>query len=171
MSGSPEKNDWQEVDANPVVQAALASARSEAAQSPLVTESTGVVTVLAQLVYVAGQVVIVDSHTRGVVEMSHVDEVAVQSTHAAPPDPHRVSTNPAKHVPVMQHPGHDIIVHAVAQTPLVHTPLAWVQSVHAAPPVPHWVFDSLVTQMSPAQQPVQFIESHSGGVATQVPVD
>jgi hypothetical protein len=113
----------------------------------------------------------VDSHTRGVVEMSHVEEVAVQSTHAAPSDPHRVSRNPAKHVPVKQQPGQDIIAHAVAQTPLVHTPLVAVQSVHTAPSVPHSVFDSLVTQMSPAQHPVQFVESHSGGVATHVPVD
>lgn len=103
--------------------------------------------------------------------MSHVVIVAVQSTHEAPPDPHRVSMNPAKHVPVKQQPGHDIDVHVGLHTPLLHTSLVVVQSVHAAPPVPHCVFDSLVTHVSPAQHPVaQLVELQRGGVATHMPV-
>jgi hypothetical protein len=170
MSGSPLKKDWHDVELKPAEHAAFASARSDDPQSPLVTESTGVVTVDPHPPYVAGHVV-VDSHTRGVVEMSHVVIVVVQSTHEAPPEPHRVSRNPAKQVPVKQQPGHDIAVHVGLQTPPLHTSLVIVQSVHAAPPVPHWVFDSLVTHMSPAQQPVaQLAALQSGGVATQVPV-
>ena len=46
-----------------------------------------------------------------------------------------------------------------------------VQSWHARPPVPHWVSISLVTQMSPAQQPDgHVLGPHFGGVGTQLPV-
>jgi len=50
--------------------------------------------------------------------MSHVVDVAVQSTQAAPPDPQRVLRNPPKHVLLWQQPGHVFVVHVAPQTPL-----------------------------------------------------
>jgi hypothetical protein len=58
----------------------------------------------------------------------------------------------------------------LVQVPPVQTSPLVVQSVQAMPPTPHCVLPSLVTQMSPAQQPVQFMGPHIGGWLTQSPV-
>ncbi len=144
---------------------------SEVVHAPLDTVSVGVVTVEAQLVYDAGHVVTV-WHTRGVVVMSHVSLVAVQSVHETPPEPHCVSRKPAKHVPVRQQPGHVINVQGEAHTPLVHASLIAVQSAHARPSSPHCVSGSFVTHASPAQHPVgQLLGVHNVSTVPQLPVD
>jgi hypothetical protein len=130
----------------------------------LVTDSVGVVTFDGQLEYVAGQVVCCDLHTRGVASVSHVDACWVQSVQALPPEPHRESRKPAKHVFVRQHPTHVAVLHEDWHVPPLHASLFCVQSVQATPPTPHCVSVSLVTHVLPAQQPLQFFGVQSGGV-------
>jgi hypothetical protein len=128
-------------------------------------ESTGVVTDDGQLVYAAGHVVCCVLQTRGVASVSQVDFCCVQSTHDAPAEPQRESTKPAKHVPVWQQPTHVCGLHAAVQVPALHVSVFCVQSVQAPPPTPHCVSASLVTHVSPEQQPfLQFCGVHCGGV-------
>ena len=71
------------------------------------TESAVVVTLPPQLPYLVGHVVIA-VQIRGVAPVSHVSLNEVQSAQELPPDPHRVSTNPAKQVFAWQQPAEHV---------------------------------------------------------------
>jgi hypothetical protein len=127
--------------------------------------SVVVVTFDGQLAYVVGHVFCCDLHARGVASVSHVEACCVQSTHAAPSEPQRESTKPAKHVPCWQQPGHVCAVHVVAHVPLEHVSWFCVQSVHERPPNPHCVSLSLVMHVPFEQHPFGHVcGPHVGGV-------
>lgn len=133
------------------------------------TAITGVETEDGQLPYDCGQVLWL-LQRRGVTSVSHVLFWLVQSTHAAPPEPQRESTKPAKHVFDWQQPGQFCVVHVVPQVPPWHVPPCWAQLVQTAPPRPHCVSVWLVTQTLPAQQPLaQLVELQVGWTLTHWP--
>jgi hypothetical protein len=72
----------------------------------------GVVTVLAQPAYGAGQTCCWFWHVRGVDDVAHVPPVAAQFAHDAPPDPQLASRKPPSQAPcASQHPGHELAEH------------------------------------------------------------
>src|SRR5262249_4706058 len=147
------------------------SRRSCAEHTLFCTWRTGVSTLFGQLLYGAGHVDCWLLHVRGFTSALHVELIAVQSTHLAPPDPQLLFAKPALHVvPPLQQRVQFCELHGGAEhVPLEHTWLIAVQSLHAAPLTPHCLSVVIVMHVSPAQHPVQLFGPHFGGFASHLP--
>lgn len=164
---SNAKNDWHAAECAPAEHAALAFARSDAAQT-CCCGRIGVVTPAGHDVYGAGHVLCCELHVRGVAAVSHVEPCAEQFAHATPFWPHCVFKKPGWHVSfASQQPGHVCGVHVGGfgtHVPPLHVAFCVVQSTHAAPPVPHALFCEPTAHTSPAQQPLGHVCGlHFGG--------
>ena len=139
--------------------------------APLMTGGGDVVTLFGHWPYAAGHVDCWFLQTRGDDSVSHVDIIAWQFVHCAPPKPQLPLEKPALHALPPQQPVQLFGLHGGA----AHVPFeqicccAW-QLAHALPPmpqtestVPPWQFPL------PSQQPLQLFGPHFGGTFEHLP--
>jgi hypothetical protein len=112
----------------------------------------------------AGQDWLGATQSRGLAFTSHVSPRDWQLWHAAPPEPHAVSTKPASQTPAAsQHPEQLDGPHAAGVTQELPAQ-TWppVHGAHAAPPLPHAAFCVPVAHTPFSQQPEHVPGPHVG---------